>query len=365
MQFYPSSIGIDISSASIKAVSLKKGEGDEFNLAAFGKEYLPAEVLVDGEIKDYGGFAKALESVLENKEFAFPKTKYFVVSLPEEKAFLRILELPSSLKKEEFENALKFEIEANIPVSLDEVYYDHEILKHPHPSGNYIDVMVNAIPKRIVDSYVNFFKKYGFQPLAFEIESVATKRALFPCCDSSIKETVLVLDIGASRTCFMIVSEEMLRFTSSNSVAGDTFSKTLSEHFPMNLKEAEFMKRVVGLDNNQEKGKELLEVLRPSLVMVKEQIQNYIEFFENHPTKDNFSDEAKKVSKIILTGGGATLWGIKDWISQELGLPVIFGNPLGKIKESRDSKTRMSLEDSLAYSTAVGLAMRNFIEMEK
>ena len=63
----------------------------------------------------------------------------------------------------------------------------------------------------------------------------------------------MVLDIGSTQTRFMIVSEGVLKFTSSNTVAGNQFSKTLTEHFPVNLKEAEFMKRMVGLDKNQEK----------------------------------------------------------------------------------------------------------------
>lgn len=359
MQFYPPSIGLDISASSIKAVSLKKGDGKNFDIVAFGREYITENTIIDGEIKDFGSAAKAIETIFSNRDIVFPKTKYIVASIPEEKAFLRILELPSNLKPQEFSDALKFEVEANIPMPLDEVYYDYEIISNQN-SFSHCDVLVNAVTKRIVDSYVNFFNKYNYKPLAFEIESMATKRALFSCRKETLKETVLVLDIGAIRTGFMIVAEGVLRFTSSNSIAGDKFSQSLSEHFPLNLKEAEFMKRVVGLDNNQEKGKELLEVLRPNLVMLKDQIKNYIEFFEAHPSKNRLSEEAQKVSKIMITGGGSGLWGIKDWLSQELGLEVVLGNSLSNIRDSGDSKIRMSREDSLTYTTAIGLALRNF-----
>ncbi len=357
MQFYPPSIGLDISSSSIKAVSLKKGNGDLFDIVAFGREYIPENTIIDGEIRDFGSMAKAIESILSNREIIFPKTKYIVASLPEEKVFLRVLELPSNLNPQEFAEALKFEIEANIPMPLDEVYYDYEEIGNKGAFNHY-DVLVNAVPKKIVDSYVNFFNKYNYKPLAFEIESAATKRAIFSCCQIPAIETVLVLDIGAIKTCFMIVSEGVLRFTSSNSIAGDKFSQALSEHFPLNIKEAEFMKRVVGLDNNQEKGKELLEVLRPNLAMLKDQIKNYIDFFESHPSKDRLSEGAQRVSKIVITGGGSCLWGIKDWFSQELGIEVILGNSLSSISDN--SKIRMSREDSLAFTTAIGLALRNF-----
>jgi len=360
MQFYPPSIGLDISPSSVKAVSLKKGDGELFDLVAFGREYLPENTIADGEIKNFGAASKVIESILSNEEIIFPKTKYIVASLPEEEAFLRILELPSNLNPQEFAETLKFEVEANIPMPLEEVYYDYEIISNQN-AFSHCDVLVNAVSKKIVDSYVNFFGKYDYKPLAFEIESMAAKRALFSCGKEPAKETVLVLDIGAVKTGFMIVSEGVLRFTSSNSIAGDKFSQALSEHFPLNLKEAEFMKRVVGLDSNQEKGKELLEVLRPNLIALKDQIKNYIEFFESHPSKDRLSEEAQKVSKIVITGGGSGLWGLKDWLSREFGMEVILGNSLINIRNSsKNSKIRMSREDSLAYTTAIGLALRNF-----
>lgn len=360
MNFYPPSIGLDISSSSIKIVSLKKGNGRFFDMVAFGREYIPEGTIVDGEIKDFYSANKAIETILSSSEIVFPKTKYIVASIPEEEAFLRVLELPLNLKPQESADALKFEVEANIPLSLDEVYYDYEMIPN-QGTFDHCDVLMNAVPKKIVDSYINFFNKYNYKPLAFEIESAAIKRALFPCCRSPVKETILVLDIGAAKACFMIVAEDVLRFTSSNSIAGAKFSQALSEHFPLNIKEAEFMKRVVGLDNNQKKGKELLKILRPNLVMLKDQIKNYIDFFESYPARDKLSEEAQKVSKIVITGGGSCLWGIKDWFSEELGIEVVLGDSLNNIQQDGDLKVKMSREDSLAYTTAIGLALRNFI----
>lgn len=359
MQFFPNSIGLDISENSIKAVSLKKGDNGLFDLVSFGKGYLQEGVFKDGEIKNEAAFLEVLNTLIASEKSNFPKTKYVVVSLPEEKAFLRVIELPLALKDKELEAALKFEVESNLPLSLDEIYYDYEIISTNIEAGHH-DIMVQAVPKKIADSFANFFKNNGYVALALELESIAAKRAMF--ADSEKRESVLVLDIGSTHTRFMIVSEGILRFTSSNTVAGNQFSRTLSEHFPLNLKEAEFMKRMVGLDKNQEKGRELLEALRPSLESLKDQIQNYLTFFETHPSSHILPSDSKKISKIVLTGGGACLWGITDWLNQEIGLSVSLANPLSKIKVRPHSKTKLSLEESLPYTTAIGLALRNFEE---
>ncbi len=361
MRFFPPAISLDISESSIKLAYLQKESSGFFDLVAFGREYLKEGIMKDGEIKNAEGFLSALDSIISKSKSGFPKTKYLIVSLPEERAFLRILELPGSLKKEELEQALKYELEANIPMSLDEVYFDYEALPQPR-SGTHNNIMVNAIPKRIADSYISVLGRHNFSILALEIESVAARRAVFEDVGNA-KEAVLVLDIGADRSHFMIVAEGVLRFTSSNSTAGNKLSRLLTEKFPLNIKEAEFMKRVVGLDKNQQKGKELLEILRPGLDQLKEQIQNYINFFETHPDSHKLHDSAQKISKIMLIGGGATLWGLVDWLSQELSLPVILGNPLKRIKIFPSNKSKLSLEESLGYTTALGLAMRSLEEI--
>lgn len=361
MNFFPLAIGLDISDSSLKAVVLRPEGDSSFALVGFGREYLKEDAVEDGEIKNQDSFLLALNSLCQNRKGTFHRSKYIVASLPEEKAFLRILELPSALKKEEVAEALKYELEANIPMSLDEVYYDYEVLPN-QPGSTYNNIMVNAIPKRIVDSYVNFFGQNGYQILALESGSFAARRSLF-VSQEDIKETVLILDIGAARTHFMIVAEGILRFTSSNSMAGNKFSQLLTEKFPLNLKEAEFMKRMVGLDKNQEKGRELLDSLRPALTQLKEQVQNYLNFFETHPESYKLHDSAQKISKVILIGGGAALWGLTDWLSQELGLAVMVGNPIKRLKPALGHKLKMSLEDSLSYTSAIGLALRPYEEL--
>ena len=79
--------------------------------------------------------------------------------MPEEKAFLRVIELPLSLKDKELENALKFEVESNLPMALEEIYYGYEILNVNTEAGHY-DIMVQAIPKKLLIHTPNFLKKW-------------------------------------------------------------------------------------------------------------------------------------------------------------------------------------------------------------
>lgn len=362
MNFFPPTIGLDISSASIKAAVLKKARNERFDLIALDQTALDEDIITEGVIKNEDSFKQAIEVLLKNKNNNFPEKAFFVASLPEEKAFLRIVELPI-LKKEELAEALKPEIEANIPLALDEVYYDYEILNSSHAQGHY-DVMVNAAPKRIIDSYTNFFTKNNFNLLALEIESVAALRTLFNKTPK-LNESILILDIGATKTRFMIVAEGILRFTSSSLISGNRFNQLIGKHFHLSLKEAELIKKLGTLEKHSKYQQEsLLSVLESELVSLKEQIQNYIVFFETHPSREKFSINAQKISKIFLTGGDAALEGLTGWLSQELGLAVVLANSFGRINTPNATFFKASPQNNLVYTTALGLAMRNFEELQ-
>jgi Tfp pilus assembly PilM family ATPase len=59
---------------------------------------------------------------------------------------------------------------------------------------------------------------------------------------------------------------------------------------------------------------------------------------------------------VILSGGGASLKGLKDFLSLELKLPVELGNPWVNI--TKDPPTKLKNFNSLKYTVTLGLAQR-------
>ena len=88
-----------------------------------------------------------------------------------------------------------------------------------------------------------------------------------------------------------------------------------------------------------------------------EQIEKRIDYYQSHAPLDHLPIEKRKIKKIILTGRGANLKGLKEYLSQRLKLEVEIAHPLSNIQDSP-----ISLQESLGYSTAIGLALRGFQE---
>jgi Tfp pilus assembly PilM family ATPase len=71
----------------------------------------------------------------------------------------------------------------------------------------------------------------------------------------------------------------------------------------------------------------------------------------------------KGVEKIIISGRGATIKGLSYFITAELKIPVEIANPWVNILPKKlDRLPPISYDESLAYTTALGLALREIKE---
>src|SRR3989338_10303855 len=112
--------GLDISDRSLKIAKLEK-KGKYIKLVSFEEHDIPEGILSHGEIKKEEELAAVLADSLKKVEGKPLDTRYAVVSLPEERAFLQVIQLPL-LEEKELEQAIRFEAENYIPFPIDSVY---------------------------------------------------------------------------------------------------------------------------------------------------------------------------------------------------------------------------------------------------
>lgn len=363
----PESFGLDISDLSLKIAKLKKKRG-YFKLSSFGEVKLNPGIISAGEIKDGKNLSKAIKELVGGIKGEKLRTKYVVVSLPEEKSFLQVIQLPK-IEKENLEKAVRFEAENYVPLPIDEVYLDFQIV--PSLGGNidHLDILIAALPKKVVDPYLFYLKEAGLKPLIFEIESQAIARALVKNEESDLP--LLLIDLGATRTSFIMFSGYSIKFTSSIPVSSQNFTEAISRNLKVDLSEAEKLKIKHGLEEKiklkihdrgeitTERG-EIFESLIPSLTDLIEQIQKHLNYYQTHNFHDHLRQKDRSVTKILISGSGANLKGLVNFLSSELKIPVELADPWvnilhGKVKESPQN---ISPEKSLGFTTALGLALR-------
>lgn len=359
---HPEAFGLDISDLSLKIIKLKKKRG-VLSLASFGETPIEPGLIEKGELKNEILVAEIVKKALEETRGEKLKTKYVVVSLPEEKSFLEVIQMPKIMEEEKLKKAVYFEAENYVPLPIEQVYLDSQIIL-PFPNHkNYHDVLIAAMAKNIVDSYVSLLKKAGLLPRVLEIESLAIVRALVEKGESL--NPLLLIDFGATKTSFIIFAGRSLKFTSSFPVSSQELTETISKTLGINLSKAESLKLEYGIQNNpRKKGCEVFKAMRPVLNELVEQIRKHLVYYQSHYNHQQQRDKnlEKEVSKILLCGGGARLKGLAAFLRDQLKIPVEIGNPWANIPpEPLQLKEKNSIykkEQSLNYTTAIGLALR-------
>ncbi len=184
-------VGVDISTKSIKAVVLEK-EADKIIL----KNYSIArsqEALIEignaGVINDFAG------AVVKNSlESAGIKSNIINVAIPSFTSLIITIEVPRIADKE-FEEAIRREVSKYIPVKIEDVVYDWQIINEEQlrssgadsvetkvndrsiHSGEMVKILVIAVMKEISGQYSRVLRSNDFEVHFFEIYSTSLTRA--------------------------------------------------------------------------------------------------------------------------------------------------------------------------------------------
>lgn len=349
----PPAFGLDVSDFILK-IALLGQEDAGFALKSFIETPIPEGVVHGGEIKKPQELLKILKDSINNIKGEKIKTKFVCATIPERKSFLRIIQLPK-MAESDIQNAIKYEIEQNIPLSLNEAYYDWQIMGESDNKLDHQDILVAVAPRSTIDPYSELIKNAGFMPKIFELESIATSRSIIRGLKTDTP--ILITNLGSTQISFVIFSGEAPKFSASiNTPFRNHLTYYISEHLKIPMKEAEKIKRDVGLDKNKFGGK-VAEALDTPMKNLVKQIQDFSDYYISHPQHEHMA--APKISKIILCGGDANLTGIVPFLSDALQLPVELGNPWTNILPDQIKEMPlMSYEKSLAFTSCLGIALR-------
>jgi type IV pilus assembly protein PilM len=354
------SFGIDLSDKSVKIADLKE-KGRFFKLDSWGGVELEKGTIEEGEIKNEEKLIESLAMAMKNVHGKKLKTKSAIVSLPEKKAFFEMIKMPL-MSQEELKSAVPYEAENYIPLPAAEAYIDFEIIPRlDSVRKDYLNILLAVMPKKTVDSYVSCLKNAGIMPEVLEVESMAISRALIK--DNFSMAPVLIVDFNRSRTSFIIFYGNSLHFTSSVPISSEMLDASIAQALDINLKEAERLKIKYGLQSpsssrksdKNPRQKKLFSAMIPILADLAGQTKKCLAYYETHTTIHT----KKKVEKIILSGRASNLKGLADYLSSKLKLPVEQGNPWTNILPKQLKEVpQLSLDESLGYTTALGLALR-------
>ena len=354
-----SAVGVDIGSSSVKVVQARKEKGTAV-LETYGS--LSIGPYVDGV--EIGQYTKASDEVLFTVLTALlQETKVTAtsvcVAIPFHYSLISLIDVPP-LSDEKIAQVVPFEAKRYIPVPIEDVSIDwfvvpkallerddKSIFEDEAPSGippkeEKRKVLLIAIHNHELKKHRNILNRTSLEAKCFEIEIFSTLR-------SSVYDTrlpLIIIDIGARTSKFYIVEHGIVLRSLFINQGGQLITQAIAQAEGIPFKEAEFMKREQGFTVKSQD-------TRRSMALVTDEI-----FTEANNAIVDFEQRYRhSISKIILTGGGASMKGVLEEARLKTKIEVEVANPFGRLSHPAFLTDTLQKNGS-EFTVAVGSVLR-------
>lgn len=212
-------------------------------------------------------------------------------------------------------------------------------------------------------------EKANLEMSSLMLEPIASAAAVLS--QEEMEAGVALVDIGGGTTDLAIFHDGIIRHTAVIPFGGNVITKDIKEGCNVMQTQAEKLKVKFGCAMASEvtenriitipglKGRSPKEISERNLARI---IQARVEEIFDHIYWEirRSGYERKLVGGIVLTGGGALLRNITELVEYHTGLTTRLGTPIDQLAHGYDKEVA-----SPVYSTAVGLVLKGFEEMEK
>ncbi|MFA6243481.1 MAG: type IV pilus assembly protein PilM [Candidatus Hydrogenedentales bacterium] len=272
-----------------------------------------------------------------------------VFGVPGQSVFTRTRALPP-VPEYKVTQIVRYEIQQQIPFSLDQIAFDYQVLKRTEAGG--YDVLMAAIKVDVVDKRLEIIKDIKKRIDIVDVCPLAAYNWLKSTGEFGEQgECVALIDLGAATTDIVIERDNLFRFTRSLNIGGNDITSAVAAEFGVSFIEAEKMKRDRGFaptGDLQRDGKGG-EVIGRVLSRLVSEITRSFAYFRSQPG-------GGAVSRIVVTGGGACLRNMIPFLQRMLGVEVRIAQPLAGLAIGPAAQEVNEHPEQAAV--ALGLALR-------
>jgi type IV pilus assembly protein PilM len=373
-------IGMDIGSHVVKCLRLDLS-GERPQVTHFGMADLPPEAIVDGEIMDRELVIQTIREAAQKADL--PNEP--VASAVAGRAVIVKKIVMDKMSEADAREAIYWEAEQHVPFDIDDITLDFQILQ-PDIGAGQMELLLVAAKKDMIQTHAELIRDAGFTPMVIDVASFANQNAweklrraapaasaaphapdsvdglaafadeqseAAPAAPAGAGEFVALLDVGGGVTNVHIVRDGVPYFTRDLSIGTSHFIEEFQKQLGLTWDTAARVSRgqtdevdvqLIG-DIVRSVGGDIYQGLEPSLSFLKT------------------AGEADGIDRIVLSGGGAHLPGLKEFLAESYGVPAEIADPLSDLDYASDLFGEMEPADlSPLLTVCVGLALREAVE---
>lgn len=332
--------GLDIGSGSVKVLQIEENSKRN-RITGYGVQTFDPNAIIDGVLVDIEAVAKATQELFKKNLIGDISTNRVVISVPSARSYNRTVTLPA-IGAKELRSVVVQEVEQYVPVPIEELYFDHEVIRQ---TDEEVELVIVATPRKIIDSYVQLALVLGLEVVGIETTIAASGR-LFLQAEQNNVPTVLI-DFG-SLSSDLTIYDDGLVVTGTVSGGGDNFTDSIASTLSVTKQEAHIIKTKYGLGVSK-KQREITEGLTPQLQQLTKEVKRMVRYYEER------SGSEQKIKQVVTMGGGANMPGLSEYLTNQLRIPVRMCDPWQNLDFTKLQPPN-SAEKSM-YVTAAGLAL--------
>lgn len=336
--------GMDISASGVKIVLLKERLAG-LEIATIAEEVLAPGIIQNGEIADPTTLTQTLKAMAERHGI-----KRANITLPEARGYLFEADVTGT-HRWQWRTSVEQHLDEYVPLPPAEVAYDVAPLA---VKGEEVHVVGIGYARRVADAAFQVFQDAGIDVRALESETFALPRAILPHGDN---ETVMIIDIGKTTTKLLVVSHRLPRFATTLDVGGHALTLAVQKHFGVTEEEAKRVKAEKGLVADADNA-EYQAAMLTTVSVIREEIVRRLDYWQS---RSGQIAAFEPVTRAILVGGNATVRGLPEYLGAALKIPVELGDVFRNLASRDHWLPNVDYMESLAYGTAVGLALREYV----
>jgi len=336
--------GLDIGASSIKLVTMEN-KGGNFAIKSMGVRELPIEAVVSEEIKDRDTVVFNIRSLVDQID---PSIKEVVLSISGHGVLTDKITIDKK-SGAEAEQAILFEAEQRAPFDVEDVTMDYFVVNTDEET-NKMDVLIVAARNEFLKTYLEVIQDAGLKPILVDTDAFAILNAYEINYDIDPERVTTLVNIGYDITNVTFMKGGKYHSTRDVSAGGRLIYDTIQREFRLNQElTAKAIKGEMESSIDQ-------DMLKATIITAAEEMLSGIEVAFSY-----FKSLAKvnSIDWIILSGGGALIPYLPEFIQSKLNIPIEIANPLRNIEYDPDMFSYIQPERiAPLLAVPIGLAAR-------
>jgi len=338
-------VGVDIGSSSVKAVELQK-KGGNLQLASLGYENLQTDTIVDGQIMELNNVSNVISSIFTEHKI---KTTQVAAGVSGHSVIVKNIVVPQ-MSEEELHESFSWHAEEHIPFDIADVNLDYQITGN---SNDALTVLMAACKSEKIANVKQAIQLAGKQPVIIDVDAFALQNCYEINYRPAPGVVVALLNIGASTMNINILNGTRSVFARDASVGGSQYTSLLQKELGLSFEQAEAVKRGMPIPEGTE-ARPIQPIIETVSDILALEIQKTMDFY-----RATAEEGESAIQKILLSGGGAKLPGLSDYLAKRFEIPVEFFDPFRQIDvDARRFDPDYMREVVSEMAVAVGLALR-------